>query len=331
MTREAQGGRANVFQHHRLLRAGDHEYVLLELHEQLPEGHELVPLGDTWRAERRLRELAYDYLNLRTLRELARSHTLAHAFEPVSEDQLVRRLATLFVHGHLRLARSPLVMVPGVLPPREEKAAPESAPVEEKQRLMLQIVDDVSEDPFPDLTLRVKLPDGSEKKVKTDASGRIEIPNLLPGRITVSSVLDGAILGQTLVFVKAGILPSYQQEPSRQRRGADSELFLARVLEHKVSDGDTLESIAEAHELTVDQLTKFNWGTTEPDQIQRRLLIDVGCTVRDDSGKFVLTAQDNPGILYIPRPLVMDWMALEQRHIWRVKRVSKRRIYLLST
>lgn len=330
MTREAQGGRANVFRHHRLLREGHHEYVLLEFHEQLPEGHELVSWGDAWRAERRLREFAYDHLNLRTLRDLARSHLQAHAFEPASEEQLVRRLATLFVHGHLRLARAPLVMVPGVVPPREEKAAPESTPVEEKQRLMLQIIDDVSEEPFPDLSLRVKLPDGSEKKIKTDASGRIEVPDLLPGRITVSSVLDGATLGQTLVFVKAGVLPSYQQEPGRRRRKANSELFLGRVLEHKVSDGDTLESIAKAHELTVDQLTKFNWETTDPEQIQSRLLIDVGCTVRDDSGKFVLTGQDNPGILYIPRPLVMDWMALEQRHLWRVKRASKSRLYLMS-
>ena len=50
------------------LRDGEHEYLLLELHELLPQEHEPVALGDTWRTERRLRELAHDYFNLRTLR-----------------------------------------------------------------------------------------------------------------------------------------------------------------------------------------------------------------------------------------------------------------------
>lgn len=317
----------------RRMRHGDHEYVLLEFHEPLPEGYELVALGDSWLAERRLRDFALDDFNLRTMRDLAHATSMSHGYEPASEAHVIRQMALSLSQGLFRLARVPLPVIPGTLLHREKTKAPSPAPpVDEKLRLMLQIVDDTTDEPLAGIKLRVKPPEGAEQQVTTDSSGRIELPDVPPGRVIVTSVLDGAILAKTRMFVKAGVLPSYQKDENANRRskGANSELFLVRVIEHKVSDGETLEGIAEAHELTVEQLTQFNWGTTDPAQIQRRLLIEVGCKTRDESGNFVLTSRDNPGILFIPRPLVMDWMALEQRHIWRAKTVAKRRPYLFS-
>ncbi|PTL77973.1 LysM peptidoglycan-binding domain-containing protein [Vitiosangium sp. GDMCC 1.1324] len=314
------------------LRDGEREYILLEFHEPLPPEHEPVALGDTWRAERRLRDFAQDYFNLRTLRELIHTHAIARPFEPFTEEQVVRQAAMLFSRGQVRLARAPLVMVPGTVPPLEKKATEEAAPVEEKVRLMIQVVDDVTEDPISDLELNLKLPDGSEKKVKTDDDGRIELSDLTQGRVKVTTVIEGATLNETLAFAKAGVLPALQPagKKTRKRRKGVSGSFLARIISHKVSDGETLESIAESYELTADALAKFNWGTTDPEKIQSHLLIDVGCTTKDDSGKFVLSSEDNPGIIYVARPLDMDWVALEQRHIWRVKKLPEPRLYLFS-
>jgi hypothetical protein len=316
---------------HQSLRDGEHEYVLLEFHEPLPKGHEPVALGDTWRTERRLRDLAQDYFNLRTMRELLHAHASARPFEPASEDQVVRQVATLISRGQLRLARVPLRMVPGTVRALEKKDTPASAPEEEKLRLMLQIVDDVTEEPIPELELKLTLPDGSSKKATTDDDGKIELSDLTPGRVKVASSIEGATLKETLAFVKAGILPALQPAGQKRRRKKTvSGKYIAKLVSHKVSDGETLESIAESYGLTADAIAKFNWGTTDPEKIQSHLLIDVGCTKKDDSGKFVLSSEDDPGVIYIPRPLEMDWVALEQRHIWRVKKLPDPRLYLFS-
>ena len=151
------------------------------------------------------------------------------------------------------------------------------------------------------------------------------------GMEVLSVPLDGATLKETLAFVKAGILPAMQPVgQTRRRKKTVSGKFIAKLVSHKVSDGETLESIAESYKTTADALAKFNWGTTDPEKIQSHLLIDVGCTKKDDGGKYVLSSEDEPGILYIPRPLDMDWVALEQRHIWRVKKLPDPRLYLFS-
>ncbi|MCY1078274.1 LysM peptidoglycan-binding domain-containing protein [Archangium lansingense] len=313
------------------LRNGEHEYLLLRFHEPLPEGHEHIALGDSWQAERRLREFAQDSVNLRTLRELVYTQVNARPYEPLSEESVLRQAATLLSSKHVRLARAPLPKMPGVMQPREkvEKKPPPEV-VEEKLRLMVQIVDDVTEDPITDLELSIKLPDGSKQKVTTDDEGRISLSDVPKGRVDITSAIDGATLAETLAFAKAGILKSLDSGKKRRRRMAPSGKFLARISEHKVSDGETLESIAETYSLTVDQLTKFNWGTTDPEEIQRHLFIDVGCTTKDDTGKFVLSRHDDPGVIYIARPLEMNWVALEDRHIWRVKKVPEPKLYLFS-
>lgn len=334
MAREVLLGGAIGFRsmRHRL-RDGDTEYVLLEFHEPVPEGHEPLSLGDPLRAERRLSHFAQDHFNLRTLRELAHTHALGRTYEPLSEQQVVRQVATLLGQGRLRLARAPLEMVPGVMAPLEKvKPVPAPTPEEETHRLMLKVVDDVTDTPIAGIKLRVEI-DGAKQQATTDDSGEIELSGLrTQARVKVTSVIDGATLEKTLAFVKSGVLPALQpgRKPRRRRSKAPADAFLARVLEHKVSDGDTLESIAKAHELTEEKLAKFNWGTADPDEIQRHLFVDVGCTSKDEGGKFVLSASDQPGILYVPRALEMDWVTLEQRHILRVKRVPEPRPFLFS-
>ncbi|HEX8698318.1 MAG TPA: LysM domain-containing protein, partial [Myxococcaceae bacterium] len=106
--------------------------------------------------------------------------------------------------------------------------------------------------------------------------------------------------------------------------------FLARLIKYKVSDGETLESVADAHGLSADELAQFNWGTTDPKEIQKRLFLDVGCRETDSSGKFILTARDNPGILYIARPMELSLMASGPRQILRVAKVPGPPVFRFS-
>lgn len=318
-----------MFQRNRL-RDGLGEYALLGFHEPLPPGHELVATGGAAQLESRLRSLAQDFFNLQTLREVALGHTSA-VFGAGSTEQLVRQVASLVSLGSLRLVRVPPAPEPTgrYLRHKPEALVPDDF-VEELQRLRLQVVEDATDDPISGVKLSIGLPDGSQKQATTDSSGRIELSSVPPGYAQVNSTLDGATLKETLVFVKSGILASKPKASRGRKRKAPSGRFLARVVEHQVAEGETLEGIAEQYGLTVDDLARFNWDTTDPDEIQRHLYVDVGCTAKDESGKFVFTRYDDPGLLYIPRPLAMGGLAVEQSHILRVRKPSRSAVFLFS-
>ncbi|AKJ03064.1 hypothetical protein ATI61_113251 [Archangium gephyra] len=318
-----------MFQRNRL-RDGLGEYALLGFHEPLPPGHELVATGGAAQLESRLRSLAQDFFNLQTLREVAHGH-VASVFGAGSTDQLVRQVASLVSLGSLRLVRVPRAPEPTgrYLRHKPEELTPEDF-VEETQRLRLQIVDDVTDEPISGVKLSIVLPDGSRKQATTDSSGRIELSSVPPGYAQVSSAIDGATLKETLVFVKSGILASKQQASRRRKRKSPSGRFLARVVEHRVSNGETLEGLAERYALTVDDLARFNWDTTDPDEIQRHLYLDVGCTAKDEDGRFLFTRDDEPGVLYIPRPLELGGLDVEQGHILRVSKPSRSAVFVFS-
>ncbi|HYO65150.1 MAG TPA: LysM domain-containing protein, partial [Archangium sp.] len=290
----------------------------------------LVATGGAAQLEGRLRALAQDFFNLQTLREVAHGHGSAE-FGPRSTDQLVRQVASLVSLGSLRLVRVPRAPEPTgrYLRHTPEVLTPEDF-VEETQWLRLQVVDDATDDPISGLKLSIGLPDGSQKQATTDSSGRIELSSVPPGYAQVSSKLEGATLKETLVFVKSGILASKQPARRGRKRKTPAGRFLARVVEHRVTEGETLEGIAGQYGLTVDELARFNWDTTDPDEIQRHLYIDVGCTAKDERGRFVFSRDDDPGLLYIPRPLAMSGLAVEQSHILRVSKPSRSAVFLFS-
>lgn len=46
----------------------------------------------------------------------------------------------------------------------------------------------------------------------------------------------------------------------------------------------------------------------------------MGCTRKDDAGTFLFSGDDDPGLLYVPRPVALTGLPVEQPHILRVKR-----------
>ncbi|WP_223760593.1 LysM domain-containing protein [Myxococcus sp. RHSTA-1-4] len=300
----------------------------------LPEDHELVSVGRGWTLEHRLLQLAREDSNLRVLRDVvyAHGHLTARPFTSLSREEVSRQAAALFSFGLLRLARAPLpsrtvaphfAQVPEVAPPVVDT---------EPLWLRLQVVDDVTDVPISGIQLRIQLGDASEQQATTDSEGRIDLKDVPEGAANVLSVLDGATLDNTLALVRTGG-PWSQQKPAKagsKGRQSSSQRVLARIAEHQVTDGETLESVAEMYGLTVEALAKFNWGTTDPAEIQRYLLLEVGCSRKDTQGRYVFSSDDVPGILRIPRPVAVPRMAVEQSHILRVKRVPEPRPYLFS-
>jgi hypothetical protein len=327
MVPEARKGKEKSVQSfsHRL-RDGLRQYVVLRFHEPLPAKHKTVVHADPFQLQGWLRHLAQDHFNLQVLRELTYGHVSATAFGTAPMEELVRRAATQLMDGRLRLAEAPVVPLRGLLRTVKKEETFFPPPVEEKLAFSLQVVDDATDEPISGIKLKLKLPGGGTQQASTDGSGTIRVSNVQPGLVEVKSVIEGATLDETLAFLKSGAGTSPPQKGAKKASGR----FLARLIKYKVSDSETLESVAEANGLSVDELTQFNWGTTDPKEIQKRLFLDVGCRETDSSGKFILTRRDTPGIIYIARPMELSLMASGPRQILRVAKVPAPPVFRFS-
>lgn len=317
MVRDARQSAGPLFRagRHRL-REGVRSYAVLQLHEPLPEKHELVPRADPMQLEAWLRRLAQDPVNQQVLRELSAGlvHAPAHGLRPASEA--VRQVALQLSEGRLRLAEAlplPLPRLPRTRVGEAPLPPPPSA--EERHMISLQIVDDVTDEPISGVKLRIKLPNGSTQPATSDGAGTVRVSNVPPGNVEVRSVIDGATLADTLAYLGAGPRSAQARTGARPK---STGRFLAQLTAHKVSDGETLESIAQFHGMTKNQLTQFNWGTTSPKEIQKRLFLDVGCKRTDGSGQLLLTSDAKPGVLFIPKPVVLSVMAPGPQRVLRV-------------
>jgi hypothetical protein len=311
------------------LRDGHREYIFLELHEPLPEGHEDLSTGRGWWMERHLHWLARDEHNLRTLRELASAHGLFQQQQGLwGTENIVRHAAMLVSSGLLRVARAPLPE--RTVAPHFAETPEAEVPVtsEEPRWLKLHVLDDATGAPVSGLKLRFQFSDRSEKQATTTSDGLIDLQGVPPGTATVSSVLDGATLADTLALVKVESRPPPTGEESQSGDGPKAK-YLARLIEHRVRDGETLESVAERYETTADAVAQFNWSTTEEAKVQRHLYLDVGCRTRK-GGKFVFTSRDAPGILYVPQPMTVHRLNVDAHHTLRVKQAYEPGAFLFS-
>lgn len=203
----------------------------------------------------------------------------------------------------------------------------------------LKIVDDDSAEPIEDLDLVVVLPDHSEHRPTTDSSGRVELRSATAGSCDVRSHAVGEYFMHCSSFVGFG--PAFKRAPTPTAtravipRGrpcrADGERALLDVLAYHVRDGDTWDSIAADHGVAPAALMRFNFDTADPSRIQVAMSEHLGCWRRDpDSGRLVFTADDDPGILLVPRPWQTS-VATGYEHTLRVRAVrAPARPYLFS-
>ena len=105
-----------------------------------------------------------------------------------------------------------------------------------------------------------------------------------------------------------------------------SNKHIVKVIEYKVKDGDTLESIAKSAGISLKELVKFNFGTTDLGLLNSHLRSKIGCLKKDkDDKNYILSNDDDPGIIYLPQDLKLDPFSIDQTHNIKLKLPTKKK------
>ena len=229
---------------------------------------------------------------------------------------LEQRITPRIIHGG-----APIQFQTGVLEGEEEPVAPVRPPQEEKSFLRVRFVEDGTSEPIRGVRAVVTLPDGSKGEFDSQTDGAIEVHDLDPGTCDVKTVLDYDVarVSNTISYVTMGTTPTEESDLDAKysARRIDAR-FIANVEKHKVATGESIDSLARANGLTWQELSKFNWGTDVPDEINKRLRDEVGCTKKTADGyNYMFDDSDEPGILYIPKPWEASGLATDTTHTVR--------------
>lgn len=194
--------------------------------------------------------------------------------------------------------------------------------------ITIRVVEDKTGDPIPNVTLKVRLPDGKIDERRTRADGAVAIFEIDPGTCDVEGVFDpDAIrLDDSLDYVGMGetpIEPVKDGEAPPPRLPRKRQWTLAEIEEHKVKTGETIDSLAQQNNLTWQQLAMFNWDTNVPKEINEHLRDKVGCTHKTaDGNNYMFNDADDPGIIFIPKKWEQKGLATEMVHTVRVRTLS---------
>jgi len=331
----------------RFLHKGLQNIEILKAQERNPEDN-LKPFRDRLSALEYLRPFGRDSLSMMSIRRILAENSFNGEFARLSDHQILELLADRLASGQFRILELPFEMPvwSPVEPEVEEEAAePAAAVTLETAWIRFEVVHDVTGEPIPDVKLKIKMPDSTEKDSTTGNDGTIEFRGIDPGSCEFASNIKDAKLENTLVFVAMGKQAAKvknqnagdQSLESGDARNEDStkfvsqssgNRFLALVEQHKVKKGESLDSIAKASDLTWKQLARFNWGSDDPEEINEFLRRRVGCTKKTADGyNYIFDDTDDPGILDIPKPWVKSGLSTSQTHVIRVRQALP--IYLV--
>lgn len=231
----------------------------------------------------------------------------------------VRRAAAQLEKSH---ERRRLTRQPRHAPTRSsgEAAAEidEGEVLQARTRFDIQVIDAETGRPISGARVGIVPVDGSQRDISTNDKGLASLDDIEPRPCNISSALDDLGLPRTLAFVGISTGAPSQGEPME---GSDE--CIALVEARKVSNGDTIESLAKECGLSWEELARFNWGTSDPDRINEHLYRDVGCTEKTADGKnFIFRDTDDPGLVYLPREFSRSGLATDETHIIRVRKID---------
>lgn len=284
----------------------------------------IVDLGGVQRTLAHLRRCSSEPKDIRLMRRMVRKHGHGAPGEDLTDAQVLHAFAGLLVARRvvLRRGRGPR-RAPSLLP-LEMSLDVESLQGErlrlEEGMLHLTVVEDSTNAPIPGVRLVLLRPDGSIEQLETDAAGEATCRGVGRGGCDVSSPLAGRTVEETLAFVKQGTHLSAGTEPGMEN---ERGFAIASVVEHKVRTGETLDEIAKDFGITKTELCDFNWGTSDPDDVDDMLCLIVGCTETDPlTGRYVLDDSDDPGIIYLPREWKSYLADLDDHYFIHVRAVG---------
>ncbi|MCA9288588.1 MAG: hypothetical protein KDA05_08385, partial [Phycisphaerales bacterium] len=109
--------------------------------------------------------------------------------------------------------------------------------------------------------------------------------------------------------------------PSR-KISASNLKRIAEIERHKVKDGESIDSLAKANGFDWKFLSRFNWGTDVPKEINKHLVDDNGIWKPTKDGKnFSFTSTDHPGIMFIPKKWEKTGLATGKEHVFKVRHI----------
>ncbi len=231
------------------------------------------------------------------------------------EAEIARRLARGTVLARARGPMKPLE--PKVEEPprkRTEDVGPTTTWIE------IQVVWDDDGKGIGDLELRVATPDGEEKKATTNADGILRLDKLPRGACSASADFAGAQMNGAVAVAGMGERAGGPAKGARKDKPKVERLI--GVERHRVRTGETLENIAASEATNWKALARFNFGTDDKEQVIRSLLHRVGGCYDRQLKQCVFSDEDEPGILYVPRPFELRGLATSARHVVRVREVE---------
>ena len=323
------------------LRDGRSRYELrlwsLELTSRVgsgPAGEELEFLTDH-SAQRFFRQLMADEANLDVLRDfLARDfrRRCFYNLHRASEQSIAQVLAWAVMQKDLLRVVRIFAPVGEVLYPAEVEVAPPPVARPASSWIEVKAVWDETGEPVSGLPLVVEGPDGRTEMRSTDSDGHIRVEPVDSGACEARCSFAGLSQAECAVFLGMG-----EGNVERQKRSLSSgkkcearPRAIVEVFARKVRSGETPQSIAQEAGLKWEDLAFFNWATRAPEEIDRHLLDDVGCTKRaaEEGTSFVFDDSDAPGVILVPRRWKQPGLATRRQHIVRVGPVGGGMIHL---
>jgi hypothetical protein len=247
--------------------------------------------------------------------------------DSLAELLVAGRIVLVAPHAELPLAQPVVRRRPRITPAEPLPEIPKVT-----SWISFQVVHHMTGEPYEGVRLVVRTPSGLEVSCRTDSAGMATLDEIIPGDCDVWCPLKDARLARTVAFVGMG-------KPVPRDAGGTAGSFrpgrrpsaewIANIDEHQVQTGETLKSIADANGYSWQDLAEFNWGTRAPDEINRHLRDDVGCTVKTRDGfNYQFTSEDEPGLIYIPRQWSQSGLPTERTHVIRVRLAAGFRLIL---
>jgi hypothetical protein len=225
--------------------------------------------------------------------------------------------------GRVTAVRVRVETPPGYTTP-ESEPRPVAAPVTETAWVEFIVIEDGTNRPIPGVKLTIKLPDGSEGEHTTNEDGAVAFDPVRPGMCVVSTDLVDLRLERAVEVVGRGASAGPVMTDDDPTKKGTARPRIAVVIRHRVRTGETLDGLANAHDLTWQDLARFNFGTEDPKRVNQLLRSQVGCRHKTADWKnYVFDDSDSPGVVYIPKALRLGGMGTGQAHVLRVLPVKR--------
>jgi hypothetical protein len=251
----------------------------------------------------------------------------AGKIDTMSEDELVEKLADGVSAGRYLLVglRPRPAWAPELAPLDAPAGAEQDAhdeqvqEAQEKSWIEITIVNLHTGVPVNGVPLLITPASGSEAEHKSNEQGVVRVDGISKGPCVVRCKLGEVTRSDALIFMgSGGGAPPRGGSSGGTSAKRGKVPSIVAVERHKVRTGETLDGLAKSIGSTWQKVARFNWGTDEPNKVNRSLRTVVGSTKKARDGKnYIFDDGDKPGIVLLPR----EWRAegMETGHAYMIE------------